>query len=459
MLAPVENHPTTDVNFPSFQCPEYVKMKPILEFITYMENGPMLWCDLYGDVLNIEIAKKVLTMFPDEDVSDWKYRIKVTDWIALFKPELMKIPGYINDFELSETVFESMKKNLSDVDMDSNSLKKIASIADYLVMRDQLCYFLLDFHNPSKKKIIPGVKADLEQNNVRPYLKLIDRRNVLNWRYKIKKFEYVAIREPYLDNCRYRQFYSDGTWVLSEIHQSDDDGVYVKIVDSGQVSVGEIPLILYSLDSIYPFTAMPPMLDIAFMQRSYYNHSSEDRAALVRQGFNILVIDTGYVGANLGDTREKDPNDRKLKTGIARGLKIPKDHRAEYIHPDSSWAMIYQDRLSKIKERIQEITSGFIGEDQSNRIYKSRYEVGQDVKQEQSGLTLLIEEKMSALDRLERLWCSYFGRKQVYTEGELNNFKIILNHTPTDDSGNQNQNKQPTSPSDRTVRSVQDKNE
>jgi hypothetical protein len=121
--------------------------------------------------------------------------------------------------------------------------------------------------------------------------------------------------------------------------------------------------------------------------------------------------------------------------------------------------MIYQDRLSKIKERIQEITSGFIGEDQSNRIYKSRYEVGQDVKQEQSGLTLLIEEKMSALDRLERLWCSYFGRKQVYTEGELNNFKIILNHTPTDDSGNQNQNKQPTSPSDRTVRSVQDKNE
>jgi hypothetical protein len=448
VLAAKESHPTDDPNFPSYQCPEYVEIAPYLDFISYMEIGPDLWLDLYGNIKNEDIAKKMIKPFSDEEPDIWRERVEQTTWVPIFQPQLEKIPGFINDIQPKETVFQRFRQDMSDADLNTNSLRKLMSLADYLMLRDQLCFGLVDFYNPGKKSF---TSAEVLTTDVRPFIKIIDRRNVPNWSFKRNKFESITIRYLENGNYVYHEHYADGRWEIKEIHSDEQNGFYVVIREEGKNTLGFIPVILYSLESINPFKALPPLRQIAKLQKAHYNYESEDRHAMIRQGFNTLVVSSDKtLPRNLADITDprNDENVRRIKRGVTKGIQIDGEGaKAYYIHPDPSWALIYSERKKEIIEYVKGLVDGFIGSDQKNRIYKSRMELGIERSQQQAPIVTLVEEKLGFLDQLEKIWCKYYNVEQKYGDDEFNNFEIGF----INDDENQNQNTQPTSPSDRTV--------
>ncbi len=444
MLAAPEIHPIDDVNFPSYQCDKYKKLKPYLDYVLFMEQGKDSWLDLYGEVKNQDIAIKMLPQFPDEEDDNWRWRIKIAPWRDLFKPALEKIPGYLNDIQPEPTIFQRLKIDMADIDLQSNSLKRYSTLADYMVLRDQLVYLFVDFHNPEQKTL--NVNEITKEKQVRPFLKIIDRRNVINWVYEKDRFTYFVIRESYQGNYRYRTILGDGTWKLTEIHQKPDKTLEVILVEEGSNSLGMIPVIMYSHDAMTPFESLPPMMPIARLQKEHYEQASENRYAQWKQGVNTLVITGADQGTNLENKSRISGDDRKIKNGTNYAIVLNDTQAsASYIHPDVSWFNVYQSELKRIEERVNELTQTFLGENEANRIYKSKLEVGIQNSDNKSPLIILMEQKLSVLDEIEKYWCAYYNIDQKYGKDSFNNFVI----NPIPDS--QTENTQSISPSDHTV--------
>lgn len=245
-------HSQNSENEVNYKREEYFYLQPALELLEHMYNS------LY------RVKEIYLPKFPLEPVKPYENRLARSVVNNLTRPIIDSNAGLLTAFE-EESMPPSLEMAIEDVDLKGSDLKTFFLAANILALRDRLCYVLTLQDEAEEGRTL----ADEQANPRRPYWKLIDRRNVLNWRTVVVQGEEIirqlTIRE-YTDKdfglygvekkitYHFLQLVEGG--VLHQIFEEDDEKKIIP-VGSTIIPIPRIPITPY-FESNKPFSTVLP---------------------------------------------------------------------------------------------------------------------------------------------------------------------------------------------------------
>ncbi len=174
-------HPTTDPELPSYQ---HHVLRDVLEDL---DRNRDCWNNLKGRM------EAYLPREPKEPPAAYKLRLGRVSYVPFFRDAITSFAGLLSRFQL-KTPPPSLSKALDDIDRRGNDLTSFLQQADQLALRDGGCLITVDMPAGS----VPTNGHLLAQQR-RPYLALVERRDLLNWRVHYEGgrevLDWLVIRE------------------------------------------------------------------------------------------------------------------------------------------------------------------------------------------------------------------------------------------------------------------------
>jgi hypothetical protein len=439
-LTPDHRVPTDDPDLPSYESESYRQSKAQLEFIMDMFEGFNRWKNA-EEITDLEKAKRYLPQWAMEPRSAHESRIKRTEFSNFFAPAVKGFPGFLSDIKTLDTLYPGLVEHESNVDLQGNNLISFCWQADLKAVRDGFCGILLDMPKPELDSQGNKVKKTLADRNLpRPYLVLIDRRDILSIHITIidgkLTIEQVTIREFVSQRCgrfgtevitRYRTFWCDGEYKVEVIVDDKDGKCKALEIDAGCTDLRESPLVLYSATDICPLEAAPPLESLAETTRAYYELNSEYREIILKLNTPVAVR-TGLLQPGMVNVNELPP----IIIGSNTGIDLPTGGTFSFESPDGS--VLETDRLeldrmiAKINAESLKFFSGVEGEN------KTATEVRMSATQTKATLQGMALLKESALEQISEKWARFYGHigqggtctvncdllQLPLTEGEIN---------------------------------------
>lgn len=194
-----------------------------------------------------------------------------------------------------------------DVDLEGNSIDIFARRWFEEGLAKSFCHVLVDF--PRKKEPEDGVvrtMADDRKENLRPYWVLVKPENLIFARaeivdgaerlvhVRILETEVVAdgFAEVTVERIRVLEPGSVAIWKRTEDNKSKDHEGWV-LDDSWETDLDFIPLTTFYADRDSFMIGKPPLLDLADLNISHWQSSSDQRAVLTVARFPILACSGG----------------------------------------------------------------------------------------------------------------------------------------------------------------------
>jgi len=398
LLCPDDKVPKDDANFPSYECEDYEGVEDDLLLVENIYEG--------GNSVNC-----YLPQWEREPKSAYQQRVNRSLFQNFFKPSVHGFPGFLSDIRSLETLYPGLQECIEDVDLQGNDFTSFLWQADVKVIRDGYCGILVDMQrlprDENGDKVIKTL-ADQSKVTLRPYLVLIDRRNILSG---YESDERITIREyvtqPVGDFgsqsvTRYRTFYNDGSYALQVILMRDDEP-YLATLEDGISDLKEIPLLLYSATDIHPSTAVPPLLNLAEKNRAHYELYSEYRE-LIHRVNNPTAVREGVITHGQTDFSNLPP----IVLGANTGIDIPTGGSFNFVSPNTDCFLTDRTELDKLENSMSMDTLKFLSSDSGN---KTATEVQMDSSQTQATLSGLATLKESTIERVAEKWARYYGNK------------------------------------------------
>ena len=397
-LCPDEKVPKDDPNFPSYENAEYNGVEEDLELVSNIYSG----------------GKSVSCYLPQwerEPKSAYQHRLDRTLFQNFFKPAVNGFPGFLSDIRSTDTLYQGLQDCLEDVDLQGNDFPSFLWQCDLKVIRDGYCGILVDMQrlprDANGDKVIKTL-ADQSKVTVRPYLVLVDRRNILsgyesNNRITIREFVNQPVGNFGSQSVtRYRTFFNDGSYALQVILLRDNEPVLMTIED-GVSDLKEIPLILYSATDTNPSCAVPPLLNLAEKNKAHYELYSEYRE-LIHKVNNPTAVREGIITPGQTDFSNLPP----IVLGANTGIDIPAGGRFHFVSPSTDCFVTDRTELDKLEVSMSMDTLKFLTSDSGN---KTATEVQMDSSQTQATLSGLATLKESTIEQVAEKWARYYGDK------------------------------------------------
>ncbi|MEL7503165.1 MAG: DUF4055 domain-containing protein [Cyanobacteria bacterium J06554_6] len=257
-------------NLPSYEHPDYVQMKPALQLLLDSYEG------LFGR------KAEYLPKAQKEPEKAYERRVERSVFNNKLRPIVDSNAGLLTAFDVSGMP-PSLEQAEDNVDMQGTGFKSFVYNANILGLRDRSC-FILTMQEPGEEG---RTLADDLQNPRRPYWKLIDRRNVLNWRVRyqggqpILEQVTVLLYEDVDDGLygykaepRYHRLKKVADGVEVAIFTINEKGEVDQAEPPRTVPIERIPLRSYP-DATDPFsTAMPSFLKAAELNIKLFRQES-----------------------------------------------------------------------------------------------------------------------------------------------------------------------------------------
>lgn len=445
-IVPLDQHPIDDPTLPSYQCDEYRATFPDIEFTSDMWHGKSSWISPDFQKINMMKVNRYLPSFTGEEEEDYRLRYKNTRWVDLFKKAIRKFPGLLSQLTYTNYLSQSIKNFWGNCDKQGTSFPAFFLDADLRVLLDQNCYILVDAPKQTKssEKIFTPTDAERVVIN-RPFLKLIDRKDLINFipdkNNKLSRAvirEFVSVPKDYGNDLytQYRDFRDNGSFEVSILVRSIDDRedkkIYKYVVDTGRNNIGKMPIVNYSYDRIRPYTEKSPVYNLAELQLDYYRLLSQDFISLHQTNFPVWV----RIGV-AKNTGTKEPEQRKTKIlSSSRMQDLPEGGDFKAVTAPSNWAEVNRNRLDLIQSEIDKQANEFIG--LTSQAIKTATQVEQESTNSNAEILILAQRKIAALNQIEELWNDYLGLTTDRSE-DSSNFRIDLGflnvqNTPTKES-------------------------
>jgi hypothetical protein len=158
--------PTDQGHLPCYQNPEYLAAADDLDLVADV------WGGLRGKL------PKYLVKEVGEKPQSYRGRLSRVRFDNRFTPTIKGQCGILSKFAFREDAAESIVLAQEDVDLRGNDLTTFLNSADEAVLRDGGVAILTEY--PEADPTIQSA-ADFNASNRRPYLVLVDRRDILNW--------------------------------------------------------------------------------------------------------------------------------------------------------------------------------------------------------------------------------------------------------------------------------------
>lgn len=389
-------------NLPNYKHPSYIAIAP---------NLKLLW-DVWNDLEGVKAT--YLHKAQKEPDAAYNNRVAQAVFNNRLRPTIESNVGLLTAFELTNlpATIEAAKENL---DNQGTDYKAFFQEADTLALRDRHCYIMVDYPETQSEGL---TLADQLQSRQSPYLKLIDRRCLLNWRSHSEAGRTI-IDQVVIEMVSEVATGVFGTTNKTQYHQlkrGEDSRVEHVIweirIDKNQEVAVEVGRSLTSLTEIpivcYPFTGKPFNTDIPpFLRLATLN------LKLFRKESNLDEIE---YRVNCPTVFRKHPtieipaNLPPVTFGSSWVLEIPNGGDVGVLEIAGSGIAALQASIASLKLDIEAEGSGFLS---GARVQRTATEAYLDSAQIQASLSGLARNKASAIQRVFDFWCSYTNEENT----------------------------------------------
>jgi hypothetical protein len=394
------SHPTTDKNLPSYQHPAYVDMQPELDLIAN------LWNDLK------DCKARYLPQENAEPARAYQNRLTRTQFDNRFNSAIAGFAGLLSAIDFTDEVPQSIRDAEKNIDLQGNDSTTFWTEATQKALKDGGCGVLVDFQ-PEDPTIFTNI--DLLKSGRRPYLVLIDRRDILSWKISYPggkpRIDRVVIRETRLEDDGefgvetklYYRVLMPGYFQVWELIQSKN-GFTKLLVDEGETSLNEVPLRWYSPFENNWFTSKPPFLNLARLNIEHLQKRSSLNEVLHKCNLPVPVR-KGLIRA--GVDQQQIP---KLTIGPNSLVDVPVDGEFYFAEPTGSAIAATQADIEKLEKSMDRVSLAFLT---GGDAQKTATEVVLTTAQTQATLKGMARRLESCSQEVFRLWTAYTGEKTI----------------------------------------------
>jgi hypothetical protein len=338
----------------------------------------------------------------------WSDRVKRTTFDNRFEPAIKDYAGLLSVFSFNDDVAQSIIDNQDNIDQMGNDLWTFFNEVDQYCLRDGWCGVMVEYP-PEDLNITSN--GDLLASDRRPYLVLIDRRDIINWRTtKINgkpQLAQLTIRETQLEpdgdygekETTYYRVLLPGEYFVYQIVEVQNQKQLIE-VDHGFTSLLEIPLVYYSVTESQLFSAKAPFLNLAKLNIEYYQKRSQLNEVLRKCNLPVPVR-KGLI-KTVDDIKKVPP----LVIGPNSVLDIPTDGDFFFAEPSGVAIAASKDDLKDLEAAMDRMTLQFLT---SGEHQKTATEVLLNSTKTSANLKGVARRKESAIQQIFKFWVAYTG--------------------------------------------------
>jgi hypothetical protein len=266
---------------------------------------------------------------------------------------------------------------------------------------------------PKRPQINNAYEA--RQLQLKPYLVLIDRKDIINWGVSDDNstLEFVVIREHYTEKIglfgsetktRFRLIYNGGYQLFTI-----EDGKPL-LIDEGTISIPVIPLVPYSvfIGEEDPFIGEPPLYDLAELNLKHFQKCSEKDEVMHKCNIPLLNLNPITPENNLGKlaiATETNTETTTPKISVGANTCLM-NVNARFVEPSGTAIASTQSDIEKLEMAIEKQTMSFIS--WGNEVQRTATEIMGASAPIQANLTSLAFSKESAVQQVCWYWNLYY---------------------------------------------------
>ncbi len=408
---------TSDPNSPAYQSESYRRSRGKLQFVADMFIGRSAWYavgSFFGEFVDPLKASLYLPQESDEPQEEYNKRLSRSYFVRRFRIAIESFAGFLSSFVLEEGTHSSIVEAAQNIDMKGNSLEVFFRAADEKALRDERCFILVEFPKRPVDEIgNPLITSAFEERqfNLRPYLVLIDVRDVVNWKLAPdnRTVLQVTIRESVTEDIglfgskqviRYRVLFPGGYAIYTQ-----QDGTYAQ-TGGGETSLSKVPLVPYSLTNgdienrggADPFAGEPPLYDLAELNLKHYQKSSEKDEAMHK--CNMAVLQVQELNAETSSSRDESPTVRIGPNTCLWNVN------ASFVEPSGSAIAATQADIDRLEMEMSSRTLSFLS---GSELQRTATEVATFSAPVQANLGSMARAKQSNMQTCFKFWCEYLG--------------------------------------------------
>lgn len=418
-------HPTSNQALASYHRPELLCLLPSLDLAADCWN--LLDTDGRGFA-----KKKYLHKEPAEPDTAYRERLHRSTYTPVYRDAIRAYAGLLNRFQ-AVGLPASMDDAQSNIDLQGSSLQSFWNRCDELALRDGGVYVMID--------MLPQTDAsnfiDQQNDGRRPYLILIERKDVINW-----SVEYKNGRE-FINHVTIRQIRSvpnpDGFGVSIEpvyyvlrpnnvdVYRLDKrDGKWYQIpaAPSVRTSLPVVPLIWYGCTTSKFAQGDLPMNGLAELSIQHYQMRSDLQELLHKCAMPVPVRKGAPVGP--------DGRHSALILGPNTAIDLPADGgEFTFAEPTGRSIERHQAEITHLEMLMDRCGLNFL----YGANIKTATEASLRASQVASQVAALVRNKTSSFKAIMRLWAAYAGElDQINKESGIAINDSLINR-PLDPSG------------------------
>lgn len=396
--------PTNNPQLVSYWRPELSALRPTLA------RASDCWALLPRDEDQIErsVRARYLPQEIGEPRDAYAGRIGRSSYPATYRDAIRSFAGLLSRFQLINPP-KSFEAAENDIDMRGSSLRRFLSDVDQLVLRDGAAAVMVEM--PPQD---PSVTSRIEEirSGRRPYLVLLKREQVINWRSHLEAgrevLDLVVLRlEEEMPDGDYGSKTEEvfmvmvpGAWRKVALKGGRNGSYVEEVLEEGTTSLDEIPLAwigstcnrIGDSDVIMDSLAQ---LSIEHMQLR------SDLAELIHK----CALPAGV---RVGDSLLPDGSPKPLTIGPNSVLDLPEGGSFSWAEIGGGSLQRHQEEVLHVEKLMKEASLSFLWGDSGNR---TATEAALASTQVSSQVRALIEGKMSAFRQILFFWASYSGEK------------------------------------------------
>jgi Domain of unknown function (DUF4055) len=395
-------HPFDNPSLPSFLNREYLEVQEDLQTVLDVWNG------LKGRA-SIYVKKE-----HKEPISAYQERLSRCKFDNRFKPTISGYAGLLSSFTINEDTSASIFGFKDNIDNLGSDMPTFFGEADRMAMRDGWCGIVIDY--PPQDSSIES-QADFIQSNRRPYMVIIDRRDILNW-----NISYRANGRPFINEITIRErrtervgdfgskeetFYrvlSPGIYQVFQILSNDKGEHQLIKIEEGETSLETVPFVYYSLSEGKFFKANPPFQGLADLNIEHFQKRSQLNEVLRKCNLPVPVR-RGLI-RSVEDIKKVPP----LVMGPNSFLDIPSEGDFFFAEPSGVAIAATQNDIEKLEAAMDRVSLSFISGGEAQR---TATEVLLDAAQIDASLTGMAAKKQSNVQQCFEFWTAYTQENSI----------------------------------------------
>lgn len=401
--------PSKLIDLPSYRHPSYRQIEPALTVLK----------DTYE---NLE-GKKSEYLTKQEKEHDRVYRDRVdrAEFDNKIRPIIDSSAGLLSAFEVANLP-PSVEAAKDDIDGQGTDLKSKFLEADTLGVRDNKTYVFIDYPPVEEGQTL----ADQMLSGRRPYINLIDRRRVYNWRYHYEEGRLVIDRIVFSTQVekpdgKFGVKSVDVFHQFDRVRRSDENGNPIfqvlhetwEVVNNGEteeinstskqtIDLDEIPIVSYP-ECSKPFDMSPPrFLKAARMNIKLFR--KESALDEIEYRVNAPTVWRQWPG----DVPDDPP---PIIFGPSWIIEVPQGGAIGILELNGGGVTHLQTTIAGLREAIEAEGVGFLtGGAQQER---TATEAVLTSAQMQATLQAYARHKAAAIKKIFDLWCKYTGEQNT----------------------------------------------